>query len=163
MSLIVLQYLFPAILILIYPFFPESAYFLIKKGKYEEARKALNRTHGSSDQDLINVEMKRIEQNVHFSEELAKAAAIDGPLAWQCWRKTNRRRTLTAMMPAAAQQLIGAAFVLGCTEDFTNIADDRCHIFPFFDWNHPVLYGFLRSFHNYASVESRRISSNRGT
>jgi Sugar (and other) transporter len=88
-TLIVVQYLLPAILLAGVFWFPESAYYLIKNGKFEEARQALNRTHGSGDQDFINVEMKRITENVRFSEQLKKEAALGGPLIYQCFRGKN--------------------------------------------------------------------------
>jgi hypothetical protein len=88
-TLIVVQYLLPAILLAGVFWFPESAYYLIKNGKFEEARQALNRTHGSGDQDFINVEMKRITENVRFSEELKKEAAFGGPVIYQCFRGKN--------------------------------------------------------------------------
>jgi hypothetical protein len=97
LSLIVMQYTFPGILLLVYPFFPESAYYLIKKGKKEAARKALFRVHGSSDQDMIDIEMKRIESNVRTSEELKKQAALNGPAFYQCFRGTNLVRIPSAL------------------------------------------------------------------
>jgi hypothetical protein len=69
--------------------FPESAYYLIKKGRLEDARKALNQTHGSGDQSLIDAEMRRLEENVRFSEEILKEAALGGPLIYQCFRGNN--------------------------------------------------------------------------
>lgn len=124
-TLIVVQYLLPAILLAGVYWFPESAYYLIKNGKFEEARKALNRTHGSADQDFINVEMKRITENVRFSEELKKEAAFGGPVIYQCFRGKNavrrpfngsksQRRTWTGILPVIAPQLIGAFFFVGC-------------------------------------------------
>ena len=87
--MIVLQYGFPAALLIFSFWFPESAYYLLKKGKVEEARKALLTTYGSGNQDLIECEMKRIAENVRFSEELATAAAAHGPLLLQCFTGTN--------------------------------------------------------------------------
>ena len=89
LSLIVLQYAFPAVLLLGYPFFPESAYYLIKKGKIEAARMSLCRVHGSSDQEFIDIEMKRIENNVRTSEALNREAALNGPAFYQCFKGTN--------------------------------------------------------------------------
>jgi Sugar (and other) transporter len=85
----VVQYLLPAILLSGVFWFPESAYYLIKNGKFEEARQVLNRTHRSGDQDFINVEMKRITENVRFSEQLKKETALGGPLIYQCFRGKN--------------------------------------------------------------------------
>jgi Sugar (and other) transporter len=84
-----MQYFFPGILLLIFPFFPESAYYLIKRGKPAEARKALSRVHGGADQNLIDSEMARLEKNVRTSEELKKEANMHGPAFYQCFMGTN--------------------------------------------------------------------------
>jgi hypothetical protein len=89
-SLIVLQYGFPAILLLFAPLFPESAYYQLKKGKVEKARKSLARMYGSGDQDLLEAELKRIGENIRVSEDIAAAAAVHGPLIKQCFSATNR-------------------------------------------------------------------------
>jgi hypothetical protein len=84
-----MQYFFPLFFLIVYPFFPESPYYLIKKGKYDEARKSLNRIHGSGEQEYINLQMTRIEKSVQFSEELAKTTAANGPAFLQLFRGTN--------------------------------------------------------------------------
>jgi hypothetical protein len=87
--MMVIQYALPAILLFFSYWFPESAYFLIKKGKIEAAEKALKQTYGSHDQEFLDIEMKRLTENVRFSEELLKEAAIGGPVLYQCFRGTN--------------------------------------------------------------------------
>jgi len=88
-TMMVIQYALPAILLFFSYWFPESAYFLIKKGKIEAAEKALKQTYGSHDQEFLDIEMKRLTENVRFSEELLKEAAIGGPVLYQCFRGTN--------------------------------------------------------------------------
>lgn len=112
-TLIILQFVFVTILACGYPFYPESPYWCLKTGKDEKARKCLNRMHGSSNQALINAEVIRIREEVRVSEEMKAHAAQTGPPLLQCFKGTNLRRTLIACLPAAAQQFIGAAFVLG--------------------------------------------------
>jgi hypothetical protein len=85
-----MEYFFTLLVLVVYPFFPESPYYLIKKGKHEEARKSLNRIHGAHDAGFITIEMNRIEKNVHFSDELAKLAAANGPPYLQLFKGTNR-------------------------------------------------------------------------
>jgi hypothetical protein len=89
MTLIVIQYFFPIFLLLVYPFFPESPYWLIKKGKHEEARKSLNKIHNSKKQELVDFEMERLEKNVRLSEELARMTAAKGPAFFQLFQGTN--------------------------------------------------------------------------
>ena len=106
-----------AVLIGIYPWFPESPYYLIQKGRVEEARKSLNRIHGSSDQGLIEAELLRIQSNITFSNELhAAATSAKGPILLQCFQKPNLKRTLIACMAAVQQQCVGSTFVLGVWE-----------------------------------------------
>jgi hypothetical protein len=88
-TLMVIQYSLPAILLAGSAFFPESAYYLIKKGEIQAAERALKRTHGSKDPTLLDIELKRLTENVRFSEQLKKEAAIGGPLLYQCFRETN--------------------------------------------------------------------------
>lgn len=95
-SLILMEYFFAVLLFVVYPFFPESPYFLIKKGKHDEARKSLNKIHGAGDQNFISIELERIEKNVRFSEELAKVAAANGPPYYQLFRGTNLVRFLSS-------------------------------------------------------------------
>lgn len=112
-TLIVLQFAFVVVLALGWPFFPESPYWCLKVGRTEQARKSLQRMHGSSNHDLVNAEVARIQEEVRVSEEMQVLASQDGPPLVQCFKGTNLKRTLVACLPAAAQQFIGAAFVLG--------------------------------------------------
>ena len=89
-SLIVMLYFFPAILIIAWPFFPESPYYLIKKGKIDAARKSLQRIHGSGDPEYIDIELKRITTNVQESDEFLKTVAASGPAFYQLFRGVNR-------------------------------------------------------------------------
>jgi len=82
-------YIFPAILLLIWPFYPESPYYLIKKGRSEAARKALSRIHGSKDPDFLRIEYQRIEANVRMSEELANESGLKGPGYYRVFRGSN--------------------------------------------------------------------------
>jgi hypothetical protein len=61
----------------------------LKKGRNEQARKALNLIHGPGDQSLIDAEMRRIADTIDFSEEIQQAAAQKGPLILQCFQGTN--------------------------------------------------------------------------
>lgn len=113
MSLIVLQFAFCAVLAIGWPFYPESPYWCLKTGKTDKARKSLIRMHGSSNMALVHAELERISEEVRVSEEMKALASQGGPPILQCLQGTNLRRTLISCLPAAAQQLIGAAFVLG--------------------------------------------------
>ncbi|PMD13435.1 general substrate transporter [Hyaloscypha hepaticicola] len=119
--LIILQFAFVAALLVVYPFYPESPYYLIKKGRPEQARKALDKIHGRDDLALLEAEMARLTEVVQFSEAIQEAAATKGSLLRQCFQGSNLKRTLIAALPAAGQQLIGAAFVLGYVTYFLSL------------------------------------------
>lgn len=119
--LIVLQFMWVGIMLLGYPIFPESPYWLLKHGRPEKARKSLQWVHGRSDQSLIDAEMKRIQVAVNFSEELKRTTAAKGPEFLQLFQGSNLKRTLIACLPIAAQQFIGAAFVLGYITYFLSL------------------------------------------
>lgn len=83
-------YIFPALLILAWPFYPESPYYLLRKGRTEDARKSLRRIHGSGDSEFIEIELERIETNVRMSDEFLKETAVHGPVFYQVFRGVNR-------------------------------------------------------------------------
>lgn len=112
----------PVMLVLVWPFFPESPYWLIREDKHAAARKSLERMYGFEDPIFYEIEMKRLQEDVHFCEErggeIKKERLIWGfipsPTAeLECFHKGNRKRTLTAICAASSQQVIGAAFVIG--------------------------------------------------
>lgn len=120
-TIIVFQFFFVVLLMVVYPFYPESPYYLLKKGKPEQARQALNRIHGPGDQVLIDAEMSRINIAIASSEEIQQVISKESPLFFQCWQGTNLKRTIIAILPIAGQQLLGAAFVLGYVTYFLSL------------------------------------------
>ncbi|KAF2491375.1 general substrate transporter [Lophium mytilinum] len=120
-ALIVLQFVFVVILVGGYPFYPESPHYLLSKDQTAKATKALTQIHGSGDPSLIDAELSRISANVRSSKEVQASAAQKGPLLLQCFRGTNLKRTAIAILPVAAQQLIGAPFVLGYVTYFLEL------------------------------------------
>jgi hypothetical protein len=111
----VLQYVFPAFQLGFYWWFPESPYWLINHDKGRERAEASFRgIYGHKvDPAFIEMEYDRISANVAFTRSLEAATSVGGPLLYQCFRGTNRIRTLTSIFAAASQILIGASFVLG--------------------------------------------------
>ena len=84
-----MEYFFAVLIFVVYPFLPESPYYLLRKGNSDQARKSLNKIHGSQDQIFISIELERIDKNVKFSDELARTAAANGPPYIQLFRGTN--------------------------------------------------------------------------
>lgn len=118
-------------LVIVWTFFPESPYWLIREEKYEAARKSLERMYEFDDPNFYEIEMKRLQEDVRFCEERAgsvekKAKTIFGfipsPTAkLECFNKQNRKRTLTEICAASSQQVIGPAFVIGNATYFLDL------------------------------------------
>ncbi|KAK5308851.1 hypothetical protein LTR93_012349, partial [Exophiala xenobiotica] len=80
---IALQFMFVGFLIIGYPFFPESPYWLLKRGKVEKAKRSLTTMYTARDEDLIAAEVIRLQAAVDFSEALHASVAHKGPLLLQ--------------------------------------------------------------------------------
>lgn len=86
---ILVQFVFVAVLLVGYPFFPESPYHLLKNNNEERARKMLCRIHGSGDQGLIDAEIVRMKEGIAISQNLEEQAQLNGPLIAQCFQGSN--------------------------------------------------------------------------
>jgi hypothetical protein len=129
------MYIFPAILTAGWFFLPESPYWLVRQGQTTAARKALKRVYGFQNDGFYTVEVRRMES------ENDQAMAIQGSLAQdsgdtfrrrkfaglnlaaeaECFNRLNRKRTITAIFAASAQQMIGATFVIGYATYFLDL------------------------------------------
>jgi hypothetical protein len=105
-----------------WPFFPESPYWLVRCGRREEAKKALRRIYGFEEQEFYEIEASRLEEEIRLTSDLhgnvesrppRRILGVNVELEAQCFDATNRKRTLTAIFAASAQQMIGATFVIG--------------------------------------------------
>ncbi|KAL2106793.1 hypothetical protein VUR80DRAFT_6210 [Thermomyces stellatus] len=120
-TVVVVQFVFVAILLAAWPFFPESPYWHLKNRRPEKARKSLERIHGQGNPVLVEAEMQRIQEVIRSSEELATTAHAHGPVYFQIFKRSNLKRTIIALLPVAGQQLVGAAFVLGYITYFLSL------------------------------------------
>lgn len=109
----------PAALIAGYPWFPESPYWLIREGKPEKAAQALRRIYGGADFEFLEIEARRLQEDVRMNTELNQEAHLGYTVfgiqigqELECFRGPNLKRTITAMFAASAQQLIGATFAI---------------------------------------------------
>ncbi|KAK9242151.1 general substrate transporter [Lipomyces tetrasporus] len=119
---LVAQYFFPFILTVFWPFFPESPYWLVRHGRPADAKKALRRIYGFKEAEYYDIEVSRLEEEIRITNDRhgnidarppRRLLGINIQLETECFDATNRKRTLTAIFAASAQQMIGATFVIG--------------------------------------------------
>ncbi|KAH8895204.1 maltose permease [Thozetella sp. PMI_491] len=110
------QLFFCVVLAFLLPFAPESPWFLVRIGKREEAKASLRQLYGKeSDVDLKLAAIElTIEQEAGNNQN--KLALL------QCWRGTDRGRTLISMFAFVCQQFTGIIFVLGYSTYFFQLA-----------------------------------------
>ena len=120
----------PVLLTALWPFFPESPYWLIRQGKSAKAKAALRRVYGFKDEAYYDIEVKRMEDEVRFTSELQTTITgghrntflgMDISAELECFGKANRKRTFTAIFAASGQQMIGATFVIGYATYFLEL------------------------------------------
>ena len=103
-STFVSQYGFAAVAVAVLPFMPESPWWLTTSGKHHRAISAL-RCLGYS----------QIEANLQTEDMLRTLAKgkdeTVGATYFECFRKSNLRRTIISIMPMSIQALSGVSFV----------------------------------------------------
>lgn len=118
------------VLAIVWPFFPESPYWLVREGRPEQARRSLRRMYGFDNDDFYDIELRRLEEEVAISNQIVGEATqaktvlgfIPLPTAeLECFNRQNRKRTLTAICAASSQQVIGASFVIGNATYFLDL------------------------------------------
>ncbi|KAK5073941.1 hypothetical protein LTR64_006919 [Lithohypha guttulata] len=122
------MYIWPFLLVVVYPFFPESAYWLVREGKIDQARKSLRRMYGSGfDESFYDIEIRRFEDDIRTCAQLNEGlkpyklfGLISLPEA-EAFKKQHRKRTFTAIFAASGQQMIGATFVIGFATYFFDL------------------------------------------
>ncbi|KAG1729525.1 maltose permease, partial [Suillus paluster] len=110
-----LQWIFPIILLVGLPFAPESPWWLVRKGRKDEARNVITRLGGPTiDADM---QLQQIQDTIELEDSYAASARyID------CFKGVNLRRTVVAMMVFVLQQSAGVVFVLGFSTYFFELA-----------------------------------------
>ncbi|CAH0058107.1 unnamed protein product [Clonostachys solani] len=102
-SLICAQWGFGVVAIIGHLFMPESPVFLASKGKFEDARKSLERMY--SDPRDADGHLKRIILTLEEAETQKSSSYLD------CFKGTNLRRTLIAIMVFQSEPNSGLGFV----------------------------------------------------
>ncbi|KIW77104.1 hypothetical protein Z517_09550 [Fonsecaea pedrosoi CBS 271.37] len=100
------QYGFAAVSAIFAPFLPESPWWLVSKGRNEKALKSLSRLGQKGDEGK-----KRFALIQMTLEEIKKET--EGVTYFECFRKSNLRRTIISIGPLIIQVLTGITFVAG--------------------------------------------------
>lgn len=99
-------------------FLPESPRYFVKKGKFEQAAKALAHVRGQAvESDYVRDELAEIIANYEYESQLIPTTTYWGGWA-QCFTgkiskgNSNIRRTMVGIAMQAFQQLTGINFIL---------------------------------------------------
>jgi MFS family permease len=114
-AIFVAQYGVSGIGLCIWPFLPESPWWLINKGRNEAAAKSLARLG----YDRVEIE-KRIAVISLTLEEVREET--EGASFAECFRKSNLRRTIISMAPLSIQALCGVFFVAAYSTYYQQLA-----------------------------------------
>jgi SP family general alpha glucoside:H+ symporter-like MFS transporter len=110
-----IQFIFPAIILALLPFCPESPWWLARRGQLEKAERSLKRlTHKSIDTSVLlaHIQLTTSLENM----ETETSTFLD------CFRNTDLRRTVISIMVYAIQPLVANFLVIGYAVYFFELA-----------------------------------------
>ncbi|KIJ63752.1 hypothetical protein HYDPIDRAFT_133568 [Hydnomerulius pinastri MD-312] len=110
-----LQLIFPVLLLLGLPFAPESPWWLVRKGRKEDARRIIARLGGPGVD--TNLQLQQIQETIELEDSYAHSAHLI-----DCFKGTDLRRTMIAIMVFVLQQGSGVVFVIGFSNYFFELA-----------------------------------------
>lgn len=103
-----LFFIFPVIISLALPFMPETPRWLVEHNKPEAAKKALARLrHQDTSPAVLEAELRDIQEAFEAEKALTQGVAL-----FDCFRKTNLRRTLLSVALMTCLTGSGAVFIL---------------------------------------------------
>ncbi|TXT10537.1 hypothetical protein VHUM_02042 [Vanrija humicola] len=105
-----LQWFWPVPLIITAIFAPESPWWLVRKGRVEEARKSLRRLYSGNDEEEIQSTLAMMEHTIAMER-----ATTEGASYLELFKGVNLRRTEIVCGAWAVQQLCGSSFMGYCT------------------------------------------------
>ncbi|KAM0813518.1 putative Maltose permease MAL31 [Seiridium cardinale] len=113
-----IQWIWPAFLIPLLCFAPESPWHLVRKGQIEKAEQSLLRLRRSN--AVIDDEVQETLKTIIRTDRLEKKITA-GTSYWDCFRGVERRRTEIACMAFAGQMFSGLAFAYNSTYFFQQV------------------------------------------
>jgi SP family general alpha glucoside:H+ symporter-like MFS transporter len=111
-----IQWVWPAILIPVLSFAPESPWHLVRMGRLEAAEHSLNRLKRQSAGIDVRATLATIVHTNDLEVELSAGTSY-----WDCFRGVERRRTIIAMVAFAGQVLSGSSFAYNSTYFFQQV------------------------------------------
>ncbi|KXL42773.1 hypothetical protein M433DRAFT_27678 [Acidomyces richmondensis BFW] len=111
------QYGFAAVVALLVGFMPESPWWLLSKGRDEKALRSLQRLSYSA---ASGDDTKRLA-NIKVTLEAIRRET-EGVTYFECFRKSNLRRTLISMAVLITQQFTGIVFAAGYSTYYAQLA-----------------------------------------
>jgi sugar porter (SP) family MFS transporter len=110
------QLFFVAFLAVGLPFVPESPWYLARRGRRDAAKASLRKLYGSATD--VDAKLATIEETIADERDSSNS---EGTWA-QCFRGTDRVRTLISMGVFVCQHFVGIIFVLGYSTYFFQLA-----------------------------------------
>ncbi|RDW61387.1 putative alpha-glucoside transport protein-3 [Coleophoma crateriformis] len=111
-----LQWVWPAVLLPVLCFMPESPWHLVRKGRLEEAEKSLRRLQSKTADIDPKQTLATIVHTNNLEEELSMGSSY-----LDCFRGFERRRTEIACIAFAGQMFAGAPFAYNSTYFFQQV------------------------------------------
>lgn len=109
------QFVFPVFILALLPFCPESPWWLARRGEFEKAERSLNRlTHES-------VDTKALLAHIRLTTTLEDMETETSTFL-DCFKNTDLRRTVIAIMVYAIQPLVANFLVIGYAVYFFELA-----------------------------------------
>lgn len=114
-----LQWVWPVPLLVIAFLAPESPWYLVRKGRLEEAKHSLRRLGGDKSEEQINQQLAMLVHTANLEAEMeANATYIE------CFKGVDLRRTEICCVAFAGQILSGSSFAYTPTYFFTTAGMD---------------------------------------
>ena len=110
-----IQLAFAAILLAGYPFAPESPIYFVKKGRSADAMCSLQRLWDTN----VDLSAKLAALEATIAEDTSSGKQVS---LLQCFKGTNRIRTIISMGVFVCQHAVGIIFVLGFSSYFFQLA-----------------------------------------